>query len=434
MQQRFLSFIAMILVSSCSLPGTPEPDEIRSEIRHRFSIPKQAECRAEDGLTESEAVALALLENPDFQLALSRLKISEADLIQAGQVRNPLFTTFLPVNTKAFEFTLLVPLDALLLRGARVENAALDARRVAALLTQGGLDLVRDVRLAFVRLKLARRNEEVLRERMKLARELADFDSRQLASGQLSEAAAVRSRVDSLDFARRRAEARTEIRLAENEVWRLLGRAGRPGPMILCDWSRPEMIELDREQALAFATRARPDLQAARLDLQLALDRSDLSWWEWLWLQLLFDYDKAKGESEKIGPGFQVELPIFHQNDAGKARAQAELVRVASELARQKNQLAADIERQQAICRQSYRSWRLWAVSALPEIETLARQAEIAFQAGETTFRPVLVSRDQLQQARAQEAGLRAALEAALAEFERILGGRAHRPLKGASQ
>ena len=49
----------MILVSSCSLPGTPEPDEIRSEIRHRFSIPKQAECRAEDGLTESEAVALA---------------------------------------------------------------------------------------------------------------------------------------------------------------------------------------------------------------------------------------------------------------------------------------------------------------------------------------------------------------------------------------
>src|SRR5262245_13578904 len=54
---------------------------------------------ADDGLTEDEAVAIALWNNPALQAELTALGLARADLIQAGQLTNPLLTLMFPFST-----------------------------------------------------------------------------------------------------------------------------------------------------------------------------------------------------------------------------------------------------------------------------------------------------------------------------------------------
>ena len=48
-----------------------------------------ADVSIDDGLTETEAIAIALWNNSGFQESLADLGIARADLVQAGLLRNP---------------------------------------------------------------------------------------------------------------------------------------------------------------------------------------------------------------------------------------------------------------------------------------------------------------------------------------------------------
>ena len=64
-------------------------------------------------LTEDEAIALALGNNPAFQELLADLEISQADVILAHQLTNPELLNLFPLGVKQWELTLMVPLDVL---------------------------------------------------------------------------------------------------------------------------------------------------------------------------------------------------------------------------------------------------------------------------------------------------------------------------------
>ncbi|MEZ6049423.1 MAG: hypothetical protein R3C11_28350 [Planctomycetaceae bacterium] len=71
----------------------------------------------QDGLTEDEAVAVALWNNQTFLATLSNLGIARGDLVQAGLLTNPqLNLLFPPIGTKQLEWTLYAPLEALILQ------------------------------------------------------------------------------------------------------------------------------------------------------------------------------------------------------------------------------------------------------------------------------------------------------------------------------
>ena len=102
-----------------------------------------------DGLSEDEAVAVALWRNADLEVILAEMGLAKADLVEAGLIRNPVFSILFPLGPKQLEFTLTWPIEALWQRPRRVAAAQLDVARTAERLVQGGLDLVRDVRLAY---------------------------------------------------------------------------------------------------------------------------------------------------------------------------------------------------------------------------------------------------------------------------------------------
>src|SRR5262245_21113423 len=79
-----------------------------------------ADVTLDDGLTEREAVAVALWNNPAFQEALADLQIQRAELVQAGLLSNPVLSVLFPLGPKQLEFAAKMPLEALWLRPGRV--------------------------------------------------------------------------------------------------------------------------------------------------------------------------------------------------------------------------------------------------------------------------------------------------------------------------
>ncbi len=97
----------------------------------------------DDGLSEDEAIALALWNNPDLHTSLARLGIARGDLVQAGLLTNPQFNFLFPGGTKQLEWVLFIPVETLILRRMRVEISEQDYHQVAQDLVQSGLNVAR---------------------------------------------------------------------------------------------------------------------------------------------------------------------------------------------------------------------------------------------------------------------------------------------------
>ena len=83
----------------------------------------------QDGLSEEEAVALALWNNAAFHEALTKLDFSRADLLQAGLLANPTLSILFPLG-RSLEFAATFPLKRSGCSRA-CSLARLDAARVA---------------------------------------------------------------------------------------------------------------------------------------------------------------------------------------------------------------------------------------------------------------------------------------------------------------
>ena len=95
----------------------------------QFDIPERVTL--DDGLSQDEAVALALWNNAQFQTDLAALGFARADLLEANMLSNPVFSVLFPVSPELFEATLDIPIDALWQRPHRVAAAKLDAQKLS---------------------------------------------------------------------------------------------------------------------------------------------------------------------------------------------------------------------------------------------------------------------------------------------------------------
>ena len=119
-----------------------------SGIRVEGTAPLPPDASIDDGLTSQEAVAIALWNSPSFQATLADLGIARADLVEAGLLRNPVFSLLFPVGPKQLEWTLQFPIDALWQRPRRVAAAQLNAQAVGERLVWDALSLVAQTRTA----------------------------------------------------------------------------------------------------------------------------------------------------------------------------------------------------------------------------------------------------------------------------------------------
>ena len=423
-----LVVLAAVGCASHPAPATPSDVVRRTGVPAR---PPDAQGTAlppgvvvDDGLTQDEAVAIALWNNPDFQLQLADLGFASADLLEAGLLQNPILSLLFPVGPKQLEATLKWPIEVLWERPRREASARLAADRVAAGLEQAGLTLVSDVKISYVEYTLA---QDRLRLADQSVAELEQISKLMESRFQAGDVSLLEARTAAIDASRGRQDsmrARLDVVLRANELRSRLGLALDPrefdvvtapaafdpcGPM-------PALLE----EALA----SRPDVRAAELGIEAAAAR--LGWEESrvVAITAALDANSEGREGFEWGPGVDVGLPFFNRNQAGLARANAEIQRAGVQYVAVRQRVASELLDATTQFQQASVALAGWRDTVLVPLEEQVQVANRAFADGDVAFLFVLEMQRRLTEARLRTREAEADLARALARIERAIGRR----------
>ncbi len=376
----------------------------------------------EDGLTEDEAVAVALWNNAGFQAELATLGIARADLVDAGMIQNPLLSLFLPWGPRQAELTVSLPLQALWQRGRRVEAAQLDVERVASGLVAAGLDLVRDTKITYATLGLAQERERLGREAVGLRGRVAAISEARLRAGDVSVLEAGVVRLDARQADEELLRALLAVASARAALIRQLGLEGTQSGLRIGALAVEARTIGSLEAAVQVAMAARPDLRAAELAIEAAGAR--LGWEKTRIVSNLDAAAKATGGNGEwvVGPGISLEIPLFNLNQGPRARAHAEIERAIWHYAATRHRLLQEVHDAHQRYAHTAQAEALLRKEILPGLDENLARAEKAYAAGEVSYLFVLETMRQRLEAGLRAADATAELARAAAQLDRSIG------------
>jgi cobalt-zinc-cadmium efflux system outer membrane protein len=392
----------------------------------------------EDGLSENEAVAIALWNNAQFQADLTALGFARADLIKAGMLANPVFSLLFPVGPKLLETSLDIPIDILWQRPHRIAAAKVDAQSLSENLIEHGLGLIRDVQTTYIDLWLAQEQVRLAEEDAQLRVKMAKLAKGRLKAGDISELEASAVYIDSLqatDVTRRFSK---EAIILKQRLTALLG--------LIADNTKFDIIPLDIDIIPAFAAAslsaqkrgsdmsvdellkialaARPDLRAAELKIEAAGKRLG---WEKSKVYNLIAIIDAKDEGEDFlttGPGLSTEVPIFNQNNGEIARAKAELEQATRQYEAVRQNIILQVRQAHTQYVSALEEFELWHSDIIPNLEKASEQAQKSFEAGEVSYFFILEAKRKLLEACMRKTEFAADLHRSAAQLNYCIGKR----------
>jgi len=378
----------------------------------------------ENGLSEDEAVAVALWNNPQFQADLAALGFARADMIEANMLANPVFSLFFPVGPKLLETKLNLPIDVLWQRSHRKAAAKADAQRLAESLIEHGLGLIRDVQATYADLWLAQQRAILIEKESQIRGEMAEIAKARLKAGDVSELEASVALVDSLQATDAMMRASTQVSVLKQRLSALLGL---PSENVAYEIVGPDPkagCEAPVDELLTIALAARPDLRAAELAIEAAGQRVG---WErsrvYNFIAIVDGKDKGE-ESLTVGPGFQVELPILNQNNGRIARAKAELEQAARQYEAVRQTILSQVKEAHTGYLAACEQFELWSGTVVPSLEMAGEQAKKSLAVGETSYLSVLEANGKLLEARQRQRELAAQMYRAAAQLNYCVGRR----------
>jgi cobalt-zinc-cadmium efflux system outer membrane protein len=296
-------------------------------------VAQQVQALLQDTLTADEATQLALLNSRELQALYAELGVAQADLVQAGLLTNPVFdaAVLFPVAGGPVKLDLSVAMSFLDIFYIPLRTRVAAARFEEAKLQVTGavLDFAATVRAAFYRHQA---NEQMLELLQTIVEALAI--SLEVAQ-RLHEA----GNITDLDLARERVlveEAKLQLRSAETAVRQsraqLNSMMGLWGPQTAWGIDRrlPDIPAepLPFEGLEAQALRQSIDLASARQRLIVAGEQVGLSRATMLFPESSLGAGAEREEGEwKVGPVFEVPIPLFDQGQGRIGRAVVELRR-----------------------------------------------------------------------------------------------------------
>jgi outer membrane protein, heavy metal efflux system len=286
-------------------------------------------------LTADQAVQIALLNNRDLQALYSELGVAQADLVQAGLLRNPIFDAAIlfPVTNGGkpkLELSAVMNFLDIFYIPLRKRVAAARFEEAKLRITGVVLDFSARVRTAFF---LHQANEQMLELRQTIVQAL-------VGSSELSRRLNEAGNITDLDFARDRAlleAGKLALRSAE-----VAARQGREELNILMglwgnqtEWQTdarlPDIPQepMQTENIERIALDRSVDLLNARQRLVFAGEQLGFNRWTALLpeMQAGTGSEREEDGSWKVGPVFEFPIPLFDQGQARIGRSMAELRR-----------------------------------------------------------------------------------------------------------
>jgi cobalt-zinc-cadmium efflux system outer membrane protein len=432
--KQFLIFSQMALLAGCAVHSVHNESFVSEALSDRTGhrLPLKAEegvvrlpdgIALDDGLTEDEAVAIALWNNAQFQADLVQMGFARADLIEAGMLRNPVFSLLFPLGPKQLEATLSLPIEFFWQRPKRVAAAKLNAEQVADSLIQHGLDLIRDVMIAYAELELTRERAGITSEEAALRREIADIAAKRLSVGDISGLEETALRLDAAQTEEISARSARDAELADKRLKNLLG-LGLVENITIQIQSDSDPGELTRPSSdlLKAAFAARPDLRAAEIAIEAAGQRIGWERSKIFNLTAVIDANGEGKEGFEMGPGVQLELPVLNQNNGEVKRAQAELTRAARQYIAVRHRIAKDVGEAHTRYMAARKALNIMQAEVMPAAAAASTNAAEAYAIGAISYLELLDFKRQFLASRLRETEAKADLRKARVDLEHSIG------------
>lgn len=283
-------------------------------------------------LTVDAAVEIALLGSPRLRATFEELSIGQADLVQAGLLKNPVFT----VGRTAWEAEHIVPnlfasveqdfLDILTLP-LRKRIAATELEATKLEVGDEILGLAAEVRAAFYSAQAAEQIRSMRRLVTEAAEASAELARRQHDAGNINELAlgselalSSKARVDAK-------KSEGDAAITREHLTKLMGLWG-PRTTWRLSTRLPDLPadEVDPANLESIAVEKRLDLGAARRQVQAigyAIGLAKTTRWTGT-VTVDVEAGRLRGSRHlSFGPSVAVEVPLFDQRQAAIARLEA---------------------------------------------------------------------------------------------------------------
>ncbi len=424
--------VALLLLVGCKTPRTScDPHFVSHQLQSRTGIaPEMVKPGCEvipagvsltDGLSEDEAVQTALANNSAFQATLAQLGMAGGDVVQANLIANPQLLIYFPTGIKEGQYTLFSPIESYLLRPTRVKIANREYRRVGEQLVQNGLNLARDVRLAYADYAVASQQASLAQEALELRSRIAQLTDRRLDRGDISELESTTADVDKLNASAAASFQQYTVSIAEAKLISLIGLPMLNAPLVPLPLQIPDPISIDEAQLIDQALACRPDYHAACWAVAAASQRSHLARWIFLLFDGVLDVRTGFGDV-RTGGGLRASLPIFNRNQGGILRADWEVNAAIHARDAIRDQIVMEVRMAARQLRQAQQNLAILTNDVAPALVDAVSIAEKGFADGGTEYLLVLQTSSQYLDVRARILDQTAACQKALAELERSVG------------
>lgn len=279
-------------------------------------------------LTVDAAVRIALLNNPGLQASLAELGIAEADLVQAGRLRNPGFTYERRSGGGEIEIERTILFDVLGLFTLPIRRQ-IATRQFEQAKLRAALDILSiaaETRKSYYSAIAAQQTAQYFAEAKEAAEASAVLAQRLAQVGNFNRLQQARQQAFYAEVTTRFARAVQAVVSERERLTRLLGLWGPdieyrlPERLPELPQSAREVIDLEGQ-----ALKERLDIQAAQLETQgvarsLGLTKAtrfiDV-------LELGYLRDSSNQEPRRTGYQISLEIPLFDWGAARVAKAEA---------------------------------------------------------------------------------------------------------------
>lgn len=336
--------VAVLLASCASVPRHRGNDDVNAMLRerHQLSLPvtpedreravAQAGRRLERPLRVDDAVAIALARSPEVARSLAELGLVYADLLEASRLSNPTLSVSAldsdePGARTQIGLSIVQSFTDVLLFRSRLGLTRGEFKSAQEEAVRGLQDAIAEVVEDYFTLVGEQQVAEMRRIVATAGRNAATLAERFHAAGNMPALERALQQADAVDAELGADEASVDAVEAHHALAARLGLSTDEAYTVVDTLPLPVKTEDALEDLLPIAYRSRVDLAAARRRAEL-LARSLGVTRAFRWLgefEVGFERERETDGAVLRGPSVSLQLPIFHQNQAAVARAEAQV-------------------------------------------------------------------------------------------------------------
>jgi cobalt-zinc-cadmium efflux system outer membrane protein len=356
----------VLLAAGCAqVPKEAGFDEVRGLVEQRVDYRLQwnqeteADREVEEAvadllkskLTPETAVQIALLNNPNLQAAYEELGITQADLVEAGLLENPVLFGQVRYPNKSgeynnYEFGITQNFLNILMQPARKKLSAIRFEQVKLQVADEVIQMVAQVQKSYYTVLGARQIRDLRKEIALAAGNSFELSQRLHSAGNISDLELATERAHFEQSRLELANSETALLDEREHLTRLMGLWGSQ-----TDWRLPEQLpdipkdEMPLEHVESMAIENRLDLAAERKATEALAQALGITIdWRWVGhIEVGISRERETDRTWVTGPDLAIELPIFNQRQTDIARLEAQLRRSQSRLTAQAVDIRSEV-------------------------------------------------------------------------------------------